>query len=755
MRFRASSSLVNICWNLNHQNVQTPRHKPFMLASIAGFMSQRSCNQCLSTLLAKSLPPNTRLYKARSLLGVLLVEGILNAGSDITPPASSLASNLVQVFAQLGCPEEALLVFDRFHCIDNISCNAIMRAYVDAAQFSQAIQFFDDLVFKLCIVPDNYTWPLILKACSGLCALEKGREVHDLIRSFESRHCLKVNAYTKCALIDMFAKCGSLDEAHKIFDDMPRKERDLASWTAIICGTVHHGKWSAAVCLFRNMRLEGLRPDPVVVAAILPACGRTEARHAGMSLQGCAVKSGFHHDLVVSNAVMDMYCKLGNVDQAYGMFCKMLNKDVISWSTLIAGYSQNCQHWRSIELYREMLNLGVKPSVVIVSSILQTLGKLNLFEQGMAMHGFILKQGFDFDVVVGCALIFMYSSCGSIGDLNMLLSNWSDRDIMIWNSAIAGHASYGNSDAALNTFRDLWKAGVKLNSITLMSILPICTKMGALKQGMEVHCHVLRSNLAISVSVDNALIDMYCKCGYLHYGLMIFDHMMEKDVVSYNTMISAYGFHGFGKQALILFDEMKSSAMQPTKATFVGLLSACSHTGLVQQGSSLYSSMINDYGIVPNMEHYSCMVDLLGRAGRIHDACDFIRRMPEEPDGNVLGCLLAACRIHNMMEPMDALAEEILQSQLEDTGYHILLSNLYASTKKWKDSSRVRALIKEKGLRKKPGMSWIQTGHCTHVFDARDTTHREFHKIQHILGILSLDMKEIYAVDPCLSAPSL
>ncbi|XP_041989536.1 pentatricopeptide repeat-containing protein At4g02750-like [Salvia splendens] len=223
-------------------------------------------------------------------------------------------------------------------------------------------------------------------------------------------------------------------------------------------------------------------------------------------------------------------------------------------------------------------------------------------------------------------------------------------------------------------------------------------------------------------------------------GLNIFRKMAERDIVSYNTIISSYGFHGHARQALLLFDEMKSLAMRPSGATFVGLLSACSHAGLVDEGRSLYHSMVVDYGIRPNVEHYSCMVDLLGRAGRIGDACDIVRAMPEEPNASVLGCLLAACRLHNV----DLIGEDILQDKLDDSGYHILISNMYASRKRWRDASRVRALIKEKGLRKKPGKSWTQIGHHTHVFDDGDSTHSEFGIIQETLKILFSEMRKGY-----------
>lgn len=715
---------------------------PTPLKSGGSFRSWPSLNQSLSSLLKKR-PINSHLHEARRLHALLLVSGVLNPNAAI---ATDAGSRLVEVYAHLGNLQEAVLVFRRLHCADNLACNAILRAYLGSSQFSQAIHFFNHLVSELGLSPDNYTCPLVLKACSGLFSLEDGRRVLELIRFSEFHHWFKPNVYTKCALIDMFAKCGSLDDARKVFDEMRETERDLASWTAIICGTIHQGNGLEALYLFNMMRLEGKKPDSVVMSAILPACGRLEARKTGMALQGCALKSGFYSDLFVSNALVDMYCKFGDTGQAYSVFCRMLCKDDVSWRTLIAGYSQNSQYDRSLELYREMINVGIKPSAVVVASILPALGKLKLSEQGKVMHGFVLKQGFDSDIVIASALIDMYSNCGLMAEMQVLLSMSSDWDVMIWNSVIAGYAIGEDSHLALTSFRQIWNSKLKPNSITLVSILPICTKIGALKQGMEVHCHAIRSSLTQSISVSNSLIDMYCKCGYLRLGVKLFHHMIEKDTVSYNTLISAYGFHSCGKQALILFDEMKSLAITPTKATFIGLLSACSHAGLVDQGWSLYHSMINDYGISPDMEHYSCMVDMLGRAGRIDDACNFVRTMPDEPDANVLGCLLAACRIHNITEDVNLL--EAFHDKFRDSGYHILMSNIYASTKKWEDASRVRALIKEKGLKKKPGNSWIQIGHCTHVFDVRDTTHLEFCRIQEVLEILFVEMKGCYGVDP-------
>ncbi|XP_047979222.1 pentatricopeptide repeat-containing protein At3g16610-like [Salvia hispanica] len=684
--------------------------------------------------LKKSLLKNRDLQEAKRLHSALITSGCFHH-------TNSLAPFLVQFYAVSGSLREALLLFHSLPRLPslNLACNAILRAHLHASLFSQAIHFFNHIVSTLSFVPDNYTCPLIFTACSSLSSLEDARNVHRLISSAAGFH---PNAYTKCALIDMFAKCGSLEDARKVFDEMLHRDRDLACWTAMICGTIRLGHADRALSLFTDMMRAGggLRPDIPLVAAVLPACGRLQAAHTGMALQGLALKSGFHDDLFVANATIDMYCKLGDTEQAHTVFRRMLCRDDVSWGTLIAGYSCNADYHFCIEVYAQMMSLGIFPSAVVVASVLPAIGKLGLAEDGRGMHGLILKRGFDSDVVVGSALMEMYSRCGLMGEMRLLLSVWSDWDVMIWNSAISSVEDQG---LGLSIFRKMWESKFKPNSITLMSILPICTKMGAHKQGKEIHCYAIRNGLDMAVSVCNSVVDMYCKCGFLGVGQNLFDRMVERDIVSYNTIISSYGFHGHAKQALLLFDEMKSLAMRPSGATFVGLLSACSHAGLVDEGRSLYRSMVVDYGIQPNVEHYSCMVDLLGRAGRIGNACDFIRAMPEEPNASVLGCLLAACRLHNV----DLIGEDILEDKLDDSGYHILISNMYASRKRWRDASRARALIKEKGLRKKPGKSWMQIGHHTHVFDAGDATHFEFGIIQETLKILFTEMRKGYNFD--------
>ncbi|CAK9182321.1 unnamed protein product [Ilex paraguariensis] len=680
-------------------------------------------------------PPH--LSEARRLHALLLVGAFFHPSTTVH---RALGSQLVNVYVQFGRLEEALLVFHNFPQKSNVAWNGILRGFIDGGQFSQVIELYH-LMLTQGMVPDNFTYPLILKACSGLSAVEQGRKVQELIQFNEKQYNLKPNIYVYCAMIDMFAKCGSWSEAWMLFENMP--EKDLASWTAIVCGTVHNGESLQAILLFRRMRAQGVRPDSVIMATVLPACGRLEAKQVGMTLQGCAVRSGFHGDLFVSNALMDMYCKCGDTHEASLIFCSMVYKDTVSWSTLIAGYSQNYQYRHSIELYLDMISSGVRTNEVTAASVLPGFAKLKLLKQGKELHNYILKQGFECDVVVGSTLIDMYFNCGSRREAEHIFESMSDRDITIWNSIIAGCVSSEDFDSVFRIFRRIWKSKLTPNSITLVSILPICGKMGTLKWGKEIHGCATRMSLGMAVSVGNSLVDMYCKCGYLEIGVKVFHQMMQKNVVTYNTIISAYGFYGYAEEALRFFHQMNAAKIRPNKVTFVGLLSACSHAGLVDRGWFLYNSMTRDYRVLPDMEHYSCMVDLLGRAGQLVDACKFIGRMPVEAELNVLGSLLGACRIHNKAELADFIGKQIFEKELEDdsSGYHVLLSNIYASTERWEDAAKVRTMIKGKSLIKIAGRSWIQIGFGIYMFNSRDTMHPEFNKIQQILDSLLSEMK--------------
>ncbi|XP_072974594.1 putative pentatricopeptide repeat-containing protein At3g01580 [Typha angustifolia] len=639
----------------------------------------------------------SNLPVARKLHALLVVHGYLHQNHSLV-----LGAQLVHIYVSLNSLQEALLVFNHLPKRNSFAWNSIIKGLVDTDNFTKALDFYHSMI-REGSAADNFTFPLVLKACSGLSDLQQGRKIHESIESVRVRSNAKPNIFVQCALIHMFAKCGSLGEARMIFENMPT--RDLATWGAMISGMMQEGTWFEALNLFRRMRMEGFMVDSVIVATVIPACGRIRNLQIGMGLHGCAIKFGLDDDLYVSNALIDMYCKCGHTEMAECLFRSIEFKDVISWSSLLAGYSQNCAYTECLALFSEMMGLGLRPTSVTLASVLPSFSVLKLFKQGKEIHNYAIRQGFELDVFIASALIDFYCKCRLTREAEIIFDIMADRDIAIGNSLVAGYASNGDVDSAFQTLRRLQKGGFRLSSITIVSVIPLCNRFTMLNKGKELHAYVTRSSLGSVVAVNNSLIDMYCKCGCLDLAKKVFDLMTERDVVTYNIIIAAFGMHGYGDQAIMFFDHMKEQRIEPDKVTFIALLSACSHAGLIESGFSFYNSMLQDYGISPEMEHYSCMVDLYSRSGSLEDAWSFVGKIVE-PNIDVLGSLLGACRVHKRVDIAELVSKRIFERRPEDPGYYILLSNIYADAGRWVDVMKVRAMIQEQSLKKKAGNSW-------------------------------------------------
>ncbi|XP_068660684.1 putative pentatricopeptide repeat-containing protein At3g01580 [Aristolochia californica] len=674
------------------------------------------------------------LRESRKVHGLLLVTGLLHLDSSI-----DLGSELINAYVSLGSLQDAFLLFRQRPSKNVLSWNSFLRNFVIVGGYKEALQCFQ-LMLRDGPVPDNFTYPLVLKSCSGLSELERGREIKNLIYSNERYYGRKANIFVECALIDMFCKCGSLNEARESFDRM--SQRDLVSWTAMICGIVQHGNWIEALDLFRKMRLEGFTPDSVIVAAVLPASGRLGALKQGMGLHGFSFINGYMSDLCVANALVDMYCRCGMINHACALFYSMEVKDVISWSSLIAGHLLNEEFNEGLELFAKMIESDARPGPVTIATILPGFSHLKLFRKGKQIHGYTIRHGYELDGFVASALLDMYAKSGALRAAEFIFDSASEKDIAVWNSMLMGYAINDDAGSVFKILQRIHKSKFKPNSITVITVLPVCTQLGTMKQGREIHGYTTRNGLSSVVSVQNSIIDMYCKSGSLEHGMKAFEQMVEKDVVTYNTIIAAVGMHGHFTRASSLFTRMKEEKIRPNKLTFVSLLSACSHAGQTALGWFFYNSMSGEYGILPEMEHYSCMVDLLGRSGCLDEAWEFIQKMPVAPDIDVLGSLLGACRIHKKIEIAELVANRIFDMQPTDPGYYVLLSNIYAAARRWADVLKVRNMVKEKGLAKKPGNSSIQVGCGIHLFNARDRSHKQIDEIHKNLKNLLLQMKD-------------
>ncbi|XP_057831464.2 pentatricopeptide repeat-containing protein At4g21065 [Cryptomeria japonica] len=527
-----------------------------------------------------------------------------------------------------------------------------------------------------------------------------------------------------------------------------------------------------ALALLHEMQQTDVQPDHFTFATVLPACTKMGAVKEGMNIHQSIIEGGFLSDAVVANALMDMYTKCGSIAKARELFNKMPQKNMVSWNTILAGYAQSGDldeatrvfkemprrdtvSWTSmiaayahnglaenaLNTFKQMQLAGVKTDSTTFVSILPASAKIGDFEQGMNIHQRIIESGFSSEVVVASALIDMYAKCGSIRRAREMFEKMPQRNLFSWTAMIAGYAQNGIFEEALETFIQMKMAGLKPDSTTFSSVLPACAKMGALKQGMDIHRNIIQSGLLSDVLVASALVDMYAKCGSIHKARHLFNEVSKQDTVLWNAMISGYAMHGYGKDALKLFELMKQAGIYPDHVTFVGILFATSHAGLVDKGCKYFNDMSDPYCIMPTMDHYVCMVDLIGRAGYLEKAFNFIIKMPIQPAVILWMCLLGACKLHKDIRLGLFTATLVFELDPKNAAPYVLLSDIYAKGDRWDDVQKIRKLIKDKDIKKIPGCSWIEVHKSVHAFCAGDRSHPQTREIYAELEKLSLAMK--------------
>eukprot|EP01018_Ginkgo_biloba_P010846 Gb_36538 [translate_table: standard] len=644
-------------------------------------------------------------------------------------------ASLVAMYAKCQSMDLARYVFDKMSQRDVVSWNGIIGGYVQNGYPEESLTLFHQMLLQY-VKPNKITMINILSACAQLSALQEGKEIHGYI----IKNGFEVDVVVGNTLMDMYAKCRSIDIAHHLFDKMSK--RNVVSWNAMIAGYVQHGQANEGLALFNKMYLQDIKPDSVTMMTVLPACSHLSALQYGQWIHGYIIKNGFETDVVVSTAIIDMYCKCRNIAIARQVFDNMSIRNPVSWNAMITGYAQNGHANEALTLFNEMQLQGIKPEAVAMVSVLSTCTLLSALQQGKQIHGYIIRSGFESDVVVATALVDMYATCGNIDIARQCFDKMSIRNVVSWSSIIVVYARNGLAKEALTLFNEMLLQDIKPDSVTMVSVLPACAQLLALQQGKQIHGYVIRSGFGLEVAVATALIDMYAKCGSIEIARQLFERMPIRNVVSWNAMIQGYGMHGHGKDALALFSQMRQMGMMPDHITFIGVLSACSHAGLVDKGLQYFDCMSEEYCIVPKVEHYACMVDLLGRAGHLDEALDFITKMPLEPNAVVWGALLGACRIHGNIKLGEHVAERLFDLEPKNAGRYVLLSNIYAAAGRWVDVARVRTMMRERGLKKTPGCSLIEVNNRIHAFLVGDKVHPQSDKIYALLATLIAQMKE-------------
>ena len=462
-------------------------------------------------------------------------------------------------------------------------------------------------------------------------------------------------------------------------------------------------------------------------------------------LHSVAVSSGFDSYVSVNNTLLTYYGKNGALDDAKRAFYGMDGiRDEVSWNSMIVAYGQHQEGSKALGLFQEMVRRGLSVDMFTLASVLTAFTCLQDLSGGLQFHGQLIKTGFQQNPHVGSGLIDLYSKCGGgMSDCRKVFEGITEPDLVLWNTMVSGYSQNEEfSEDALECFRQMQRIGYRPNDCSFVCVISACSNLSSPSQGKQIHSLVLKSDIPSNrISVDNALIAMYSKSGNLQDARRLFDRMAEHNTVSFNSMIAGYAQHGIEMESLSLFQRMLERGIAPTSITFISVLSACAHTGRVEEGWNYFKMMKEKFGIEPEAEHYSCMIDLLGRAGKLSEAENLIATMPFNPGSVGWASLLGACRIHGNIELAVKAANQVLQFEPSNAAPYVVLSNMYASAGRWEEVATVRKLMRDRGIKKKPGCSWIEVKKRIHVFVAEDSSHPMIKEIYEFLEEMSGKMK--------------
>lgn len=654
---------------------------------------------------------------------------------------TTLCKYLINFYFSCNLHDYASLVFQTTKDPFDISLwNGLLAAYTKNSMFIEALELFGRLLHYPCLNPDSYTYPSVLKACGEMGTIRSGEVVHT--------HLVKTgflsDVFISSSLVTMYAKCNASKSANQLFDEIP--ERDVACWNAVISCYYQHGKPKKVLELFEKMKILGFEPSSVTLVVAISSCARLLDLERGKEIHKEAIEAGLLSDGFVRSSLVDMYGKCGCLEMAKEVFEQILRKNTVAWNSIIAGYSLKGDSKSCIKLLERMSGEGTRPTLTTFGSILLACRRSLQLRQGKFIHAYILRNNVQADIYINNLLIDLYFKCGIVSSAKNVFEKIPKADIVSWNLMISGYVTVGKYFEALGMYDTMKEAGLRPDSITFTSLLSACSQLAALEKGKEIRRSIIQDKIEFENDevLMGALLDMYAKCGAVDEAIEVFHRLPTRDLVSWTSMIIAFGSHGRALEAQKLFCEMQQSGEKPDGVAFLAVLSACSHAGLIDEGCNYFNQMIINNGIKPSVEHYSCLVDLLGRAGRLREAYQILRENTEiGEEVELLNTLLSACRLHKDFDLGVEVANFLVHKNPEDPSTYISLSNIYASDRKWHELRKVRLKMKELGLRKNPGCSWIEINKQIHHFFLEDKSHPQTEIIYECLKMLSSNMDKV------------
>ncbi|XP_043707867.1 putative pentatricopeptide repeat-containing protein At3g23330 [Telopea speciosissima] len=673
-----------------------------------------------NTTLLKFLLQNPSSIKSKSQAKQLHAQIIKSKGIH-----SSLMDTIISIYSNLGLLQDTLLIFNLLPSPSIVAWKSIIRCYTSHGLFLQSLLSFVDMRSSgKC--PDHNIFPSLLKSCASLMNLKLGESIHGCI----IRLGLDFDLYTGNALMNMYCKLQSLGEV-----GAPKSQAAL-SYKILerSCGnSINFNKPISGTC-------DGTRKVIVEQSSHIKNSELIyEFNKKNVGVVDTKV-------ILVPTKTTGLPQRSKNEETAFmksvrKVFDGMPKRDVVSWNTVIAGLAQNGIYEEALMMVTKMGDTGLKPDSFTLSSVLPIFAEYVDVSKGKEIHGYALRQGLDTDVFIGSSLIDMYAKCTRVENSRWVFFLLPQRDAISWNSVIAGCVQNGLFDEGLQLFRHMLMANIKPRHVTFSSIMPACAHLTTLHLGKQLHGYIIRSWFDDNLFIGSSLVDMYAKCGNIRSARWIFDKMESPDMVSWTAMIMGYALHGCAHDSLSLFQQMEMESVRPNYVAFVAVLTACSHGGLIDKALILFNSMIQDYSISPGIEHYAAVADLLGRAGRLEEAYEFISNMHIEPTGSVWATLLAACRVHKKVELAEKVASKIFELDPQNMGSYVLMSNIYAAAGRWNDAAKLRITMKGKGMKKKPACSWIEVKNKLHAFVAGDNSHPYYDRINEALKVLLEQME--------------
>ncbi|RDX75285.1 putative pentatricopeptide repeat-containing protein, partial [Mucuna pruriens] len=535
---------------------------------------------------------------------------------------------------------------------------------------------------------------------------------------------------------------GSIEEAHALFDEMPH--RNVVSWTAMITGNNSCKHYKRAWSVFAHMLRDGTQPNAFTISAVLKACKGLNALSCGQLVHGLAIKIGIQGSSVyVDNALMDMYATCcPSMDHARMVFEDITTKTAVHWTTLITGYTHGGDAYGGLQVFRQMFLEEGALSLFSFSIAARACASIGSGILGKQVHAAVVNHGFESNLPVMNSILDMYCKCCCASEAKQLFSEMTHKNTITWNTLIAGFEALDSMES-LCIFSRMVSEGFNPDCFSFTSVVGACANLAVLCCGQQLHGVIIHRGLDNNLEISNALIYMYAKCGNIADSHKIFSKMPCTNLVSWTSMMIGYGDHGYGKEAVELFNEMVRSGIKPDRMVFMAVLSACSHAGLPDEGLRYFTLMTSYYNIAPDMEIYGCVVDLLGRAGRLKEAYQLIQSMPFKPDESIWAALLGACKVHKQSSVAKLAALRALDMKPNRAGTYALVSNIYAAEGNWADfasSMQLRRNIKNKS---DLGRSWIELKDqvCSFVVGDRFVSSNE--QMCEVLKVLIVHMKDV------------